>query len=104
VPPRPVGFTQVAEQVQRQRQARRPLGLGHTVVGVPREPGDLYGYRLGARIAFLAEIAVLLVVQSVRVVPLPHVVHLRPNVAAATARASRTGATSCTRKTRAPRS
>src|SRR5580693_1433974 len=117
-----IRFPHIQAQVDQQSLADLALGLAHAVVCVERETVDLDRDGLEALFVLFVLFAVFLVVvvlllgvlASVSAVVLGTVlvvqlvlllaVHLPPNVAAATASAAATGATSCTRKTLAPRS
>jgi hypothetical protein len=93
-----VGLADIQAQVEHEALADLSLGLADAVVGVERQAADLDRYRLGCLLA------VAPVVELVCVVPALLGVHSSPKLAAATASASRTAATSWTRKMRAPRS
>ena len=99
-----VGLADVEAQVEHQPLADLALGLADAVVGVKREARDLDRYRLGALLAVVVVELAGLVVELLPVVAARLPVHRGPKVAAATASASRTAATSCTRNTAAPRS
>ncbi len=89
-----VALADIEPQVEHQALADLALGLADAVVRVKREPGDLDRYRLGALLSVVAVELTGVLVDVLAVVAAPLSVHRRPNVAAATASASRTAATS----------
>src|SRR4051794_23180474 len=99
-----VGLADVEAHVEHEALADLALGGRDAVVGEQREADDLdrdadLGTFAFGVVGLLAQV-VLVVVVELGVVP----GHLAANVAAVTARASAVAATSCTRKTLAPRS
>ena len=89
-----VTVADVDAQVEQQPLSHLALGCRHPYMGEQREPGDL-DRDLGLGMAFVVVLYLVVLVG---------VGHCAVTVAAVTERASWTGATSCTRKTRAPRS
>ena len=90
-----VGLADVEAQVEDEALPDLALGLADTVVRVQREACDLDRYRLGALLAVVLVVdRAGVVVQLFAVVPAALGGHCGPNVAAATASASRTAATS----------
>src|SRR6185312_13145759 len=88
-------------QVDHEALADLALGLGHAVMRVERQAGDLdRDERLRGLVLVLISVLEVLVLELLVVL----VAHRPRTVAAATASASATGATSWTRKTAAPRS
>src|SRR5918999_5239536 len=96
---RRVALVELEGDVENEPLADLPLGLAHPVARVEGQARDFDRHRGRGAGAVVLELVVVLEVVPVLAIP-GHLV----TVAAATVRASRTGATSCTRKTLAPRS